>query len=165
DKKGDVEKLKENAKLLLAEQEARTKNWLRLRRYISRKTTTLFDQYLNKKGSAGEVKFDNEHRTLSLSVQKNNEDESTQTDNVKQLSGGERSYATLALLLSLGSCHECPFRVMDEFDVFMDAVARRTAMKELIAYAEDLPQRQFIFITPQSLSGLPRSDFIKVHRM
>jgi structural maintenance of chromosomes protein 6 len=35
----------------------------------------------------------------------------------RSMSGGERSYATLALLLALGASHESPFRVMDEFDV------------------------------------------------
>jgi structural maintenance of chromosomes protein 6 len=44
---------------------------------------------------------------------------------VKLLSGGERSYATLSLLIALGEAVECPFRVMDEFDVFMDAISRK----------------------------------------
>jgi structural maintenance of chromosomes protein 6 len=38
------------------------------------------------------------------------------------MSGGERSYATLALLLALGASHESPFRVMDEFDVSINQV-------------------------------------------
>lgn len=43
-------------------------------------------------------------------VQKDNQDEATQSENVKELSGGERSYATLALLMALGESIECPFR-------------------------------------------------------
>ncbi|CAN0581432.1 unnamed protein product, partial [Ectocarpus sp. 12 AP-2014] len=69
--------------------------------------------------------------------------------NVRQLSGGERSFATLALLLALGSCHDCPFRVMGEFDVFMDAVSRDVAIKQVLEFAERHSTRQFILITPQ----------------
>ena len=52
-------------------------------------------------------------------------DESSQLDDVNSLSGGERSFSTLAMLISLGATIECPFRVMDEFDVFMDQVSRK----------------------------------------
>ena len=38
----------------------------------------------------------------------------------KQLSGGEKTFTTLALLIAIGQVMETPFRVMDEFDVFMD---------------------------------------------
>jgi hypothetical protein len=34
-----------------------------------------------------------------------------------QLSGGERSYTTVAFTLALGGHTEMPFRAMDEFDV------------------------------------------------
>lgn len=48
--------------------------------------------------------------TLGLTYQAiASNDASTRTD-VRQLSGGEKSYATLAMLLALGRCHECPFR-------------------------------------------------------
>lgn len=51
-----------------------------------------------------------QERKLSLIVQTDNQDIVNQTKNTKELSGGERSYATLALLLALGGAIESPFR-------------------------------------------------------
>jgi len=68
----------------------------------------------------------------------------------RSLSGGEKSFATICLLLamweSIGSPIRClgksdsnyaPFAVdrlvIDEFDVFMDAVNRRISMKMMVS--------------------------------
>ena len=81
------------------------------------------------------------------------------------MSGGERSFATLALLLALGVSNESPFRVMDEFDVFMDSVARQAAMRELTEFAREHPERQFIFLTPNSLNGVTPADDLRIIKM
>lgn len=62
------------------------------------------------RGSAGDLKFDSKGKELHLEVQKDKEDDTTRSKNVKELSGGERSFTTLALLLALGESIECPFR-------------------------------------------------------
>ena len=69
-----------------------------------------FDKYLQRKGFAGTVKFDHHDHTLHLSCQTDNSDNHTKVNDVRQLSGGERSYTTLCLLLALGhvvSPREC----------------------------------------------------------
>lgn len=52
----------------------------------------------------------------------------------------------------------CPLttvsRVMDEFDVFMDAVSRDVAIKQVLDHAKRDKSRQLILITPQVLSAL-----------
>ena len=63
-----------------------------------------------------------------------------------------------------------PFRALDEFDVFMDAVNRRLSMKLMIDNARDMNLPcQYIFITPQDMShvqgiGIGGSD-VRIHRM
>ena len=49
------------------------------------------------------------------------------------VSGGERSFTTLSLLLALGEMLETPFRVMDEFDVFLDPMSRKIALNTMVS--------------------------------
>ena len=53
-------------------------------------------------------------------------------ENPKTLSGGEKSFSTIALLLTLWDSVNCPIRCLDEFDVFMDDVNRRVALKMMV---------------------------------
>lgn len=40
-------------------------------------------------------------------------------NDMRSLSGGERSFSTVCFVLSLWSITESPFRALDEFDVYM----------------------------------------------
>lgn len=77
-------------------------------------------------------------------------------------SGGERSFTTMCLLLALGETLETPFRVLDEFDVFLDAQTRRLVIESLVHTAKQMGHRQFIFITPQDLSSLKADPKLKI---
>ena len=93
--------------------------------------------------------FDTEECTLDLNVKKGTSDNAKGTKDVKALSGGERSFTTMCLLIALGETLETPFRVLDEFDVFLDAETRKLTIQSLIHVAKKLKHRQFIFIMPQ----------------
>lgn len=54
--------------------------------------------------------FDMKSKKLGLTYQTIASNDAAESRDVRQLSGGEKSYATLAMLLALGECHECPFR-------------------------------------------------------
>ena len=62
---------------------------------------------------------------------------SAQKRNLRTLSGGEKSYSTTALILALWESMQPPFRVLDEFDVFMDMVNRTVALGQIISYAKE----------------------------
>ena len=51
----------------------------------------------------------------------------------KNLSGGERSFSTVSLLLALWDTAMCPIRCLDEWDVFLDHVNRALAAKMLVS--------------------------------
>ena len=164
-KMAQIDTIEENTKALKKDLKERMARWRQFRNHIAEATNLGFDEFLNKKGSAGEVEFDHEAKQLNLVVQKNNADEGSQTKDVKALSGGERSFATLSLLLAIGESLETPFRVMDEFDVFLDPLARKIAMDNLVKVAKEMEHRQFIFITPQDVSNLKTDPKLKIHKM
>ncbi|KAJ2878869.1 Structural maintenance of chromosomes protein 6, partial [Coemansia aciculifera] len=76
----------------------------------------------------------------------------------KSLSGGEKSFTTICLLLSLWETMNCPVRALDEFDVFMDAANRAIAMRMMIDSARSKNNTQFILITPLDMSVRPDAD-------
>ena len=50
--------------------------------------------------------LDHKDQTLHITWQKDNQDEASQCENVMNLSGGERSFTTLSLLLAIGEVGE-----------------------------------------------------------
>lgn len=153
-KKNMKEKIDANVAKLEGDLLSRRRRWKQLRSHIAATTNQTFDDMLQKKGSAGIIEFDHKGRKLDLVIQKDNTNDESQTADVKALSGGERSFTTLSLLLALGENLETPFRVMDEFDVFLDPMSRKIALDTMVAVSKQMDHRQFIFITPQDLSSL-----------
>lgn len=71
----------------------------------------------------------------------------------------------MCLLVALGETLETPFRILDEFDVFLDTEARKLTIKCLIHIAKKMEHRQFIFITPQDLSSIQPDPQLKILKL
>ncbi|KAK9120624.1 hypothetical protein Syun_018241 [Stephania yunnanensis] len=121
----------------------------RLRQRLQRESER-FNGHLRKKGISGNIKVNYEEKTLSVEVKMPQDASSKTVRDTRGLSGGERSFSTLCFALALHEMTEAPFRAMDEFDVFMDAVSRKISLDTLVAFA--LAQgSQWIFITPHDI--------------
>ena len=89
----------------------------------------------------------------------------TKTDTGRQtktLSGGEKSFATICLLLALWEAMGSPIRCLDEFDVFMDNINRDISLRMMISTARRSMGRQYILITPQSMGSVDVKDDIRI---
>ncbi|KAK3248226.1 Structural maintenance of chromosomes protein 6A [Cymbomonas tetramitiformis] len=139
---------------------------------IKRMVSHQFNSYMQKRGNFGQISVNHKNQTLEMVVkmgQHANKDGSIQAvQNTKTLSGGERSYATLSFVLSLGSETESPFRAMDEFDVFMDAANRKVAVSLLLSFAKQRVHRQFLYLTPLKVDMLDKeleSGYVNCQRL
>jgi chromosome segregation ATPase len=174
-KKANIEIVKYNkfVKKLKESVQIRITRWHNFRTFISMRAKNIFSELLSRRGYKGNIEFNHSDRQLILKVQIEDQalvnasgNESYEKD-PKSLSGGEKSFSTICLLLSLWETMGCPIRGLDEFDVFMDAVNRRISMKMLIESARDTAQNQYIMITPQDMSNIQEFglDSIKIIRM
>uniref|UniRef100_A0A8C1TPR5 Structural maintenance of chromosomes protein 6 n=1 Tax=Cyprinus carpio TaxID=7962 RepID=A0A8C1TPR5_CYPCA len=135
-----------------------------LRMYLSVRCKYYFDSMLSQRGYIGKMTFDHKNETLSISVQPGEGGKASLSD-MRSLSGGERSFSTVCFVLSLWAIAEAPFRALDEFDVYMDMVNRRISMDMMLKIAASQRYRQFIFLTPQSMSSLPDNRLIRILRL
>ncbi|XP_007895241.1 structural maintenance of chromosomes protein 6 isoform X2 [Callorhinchus milii] len=162
--KGQIKSLKKFMRLLTKIMEGRHRAYKIFRRYISLRCKYYFNTMLSQRGYHGKMNFDHKNETLSIAVQPGEGDKAALSD-MRSLSGGERSFSTVCFILSLWDTMESPFRCLDEFDVYMDMVNRRISMDMMLKVANSQRYRQFIFLTPQSMSSLPSSSLIRILRM
>ncbi|XP_030489397.2 structural maintenance of chromosomes protein 6A [Cannabis sativa] len=131
---------------------------------LSRQITWGFNNKLENKGICGRIDVSYEDRTLSVHVKMPQDASNSSVRDIKGLSGGERSFSTLCFTLALHDMIEAPFRAMDEFDVFMDAVSRKISLETLVDFAL-VQGSQWIFITPHDISMVKDDVNIKKQQM
>ncbi|KAJ3116400.1 Structural maintenance of chromosomes protein 6 [Phlyctochytrium bullatum] len=167
---------REAINLLLDSLSERRYSWGVMRAFISMRAKNSFTMLMDSRGYYAKLILDHSRKTLELKVDVNKREsldggtsktvgrraseavvhEASTEKDPRTLSGGEKSYSTVCLLLALWQSMANPFRALDEFDVFMDAVNRRISMKLMIDHARgDEVSRQYIFITPQDMSHVP----------
>ncbi|KAK1326454.1 hypothetical protein QJS10_CPA01g02770 [Acorus calamus] len=148
-------------------QESLDLRWSKFQRnatYLKRELTWKFNQHLRKKGISGQIKVDYEDKTLSIEVKMPQDASNDTVRDTRGLSGGERSFSTLCFALALHDMTEAPFRAMDEFDVFMDAVSRKISLDTLVDFAV-AQGSQWMFITPHDISVVKSGERIKKQQM
>ncbi|KAH9825121.1 hypothetical protein DFH28DRAFT_1016562 [Melampsora americana] len=167
-KKADTELSELRGTILILKHalQLRKDKWLQFRCHISVRARMKFINHLNNRGYTGKLNFDHNHQRLEVHVD-------THSDELKQaklrdprgLSGGERSFSTISLLLTLWDAVNCPIRCLDEFDVFMDMQHRKVAVDMMINSAKEAHEVQYIFITPQDLRSTAFGPETKIVRM
>ncbi|XP_054728409.1 structural maintenance of chromosomes protein 6 [Anastrepha obliqua] len=123
-----------------------------------------FNKVLSKRRFTGSIEVDHKEQIMEISVVPRDNHIEDAVTNTRALSGGERSYTTVAFLISLWACVDHPFFFLDEYDVFADDVNREYMTALLKNEGERRANRQFVFLTPQDMS-MDACDFIGIHRL
>ncbi|KAJ6621808.1 hypothetical protein B0H10DRAFT_2162890 [Mycena sp. CBHHK59/15] len=167
DAERDLRQMTSLNKALKASLIVRLSRWQEFRRHIALRCKLVFGYHLSQRGYYGKVLFDHEKQTLQLKVQTDDQaaTQGARDKDPRSLSGGEKSFSTICLLLSLWESIGCPLRCLDEFDVFMDAVNRRISMKMMIDTANQSDKKQYVLITPQDMNNVVIGKTVRVHRM
>lgn len=123
-----------------------------------------FESAMRLRNFSGKIDFDPAHGKLTLKVSTK---PTEKLRSVESFSGGEKSYAQIAFLLSIWKPMQSRVRGLDEFDVFMDQVNRRLALKLILEKVSENPKTQTMFITPLSISKVEGLDSksIRIHEI
>ena len=99
----------------------RQRQWEDLRKSISKRSNLDFFFSLQSRGFQGGLEYDHQAGELHINVviDQKTAPAAFQRRDIRQLSGGEKSFGTTCFLLSLWDSMGCPMRCLDEFDVYM----------------------------------------------
>ncbi|KAK4099924.1 P-loop containing nucleoside triphosphate hydrolase protein [Parathielavia hyrcaniae] len=136
----------------------RLEKWRKFQRYISSQSRANFIYLLSERGFRGKLILDHERKSLDLQVEPDKTEKRAAGRSTKTLSGGEKSFSSICLLLAIWEAMGSPLRCLDEFDVFMDNVNRAISTNMLITAARRSVNRQYIFITPNAIEGRTTLD-------
>mmetsp|Transcript_22413 Transcript_22413/g.34822 ORF Transcript_22413/g.34822 Transcript_22413/m.34822 type:complete len:300 (-) Transcript_22413:73-972(-) len=158
--------------------ENRIANWLAIRRSIVKTVSAYFSSYMAQRGFIGKLIFDFSAATLAISIEERAEKDKEGGEALGQkgkgkggerslsgLSGGERSYSTVCLLLALWRSLGGNFRAMDEFDVFMDSGNREASLLLLLQHCKAQRKQQYLFITPDKKQIPTNSAMVTTHEL
>ena len=120
-----------------------------------------FTKQLDVRGYIGQLKFNHKDSRLTICINPNANKNAAALDidrDIRSLSGGEKSYSSVSLILALWDTMSPPFRILDEFDVFMDSVNRKIAISNILNFARMGRKFQFIFLTPLGTENIDNED-------
>ncbi|XP_066139567.1 structural maintenance of chromosomes protein 6 [Euwallacea fornicatus] len=120
-----------------------------------------FKKILEYRQFTGNLDINMDQKKLELIVKPQHGSQGQTT--TSNLSGGERSFSTVAFLYALWQCMDFSFYFLDEFDVFMDKMNRTKVIEVLLHHANAKPDLQFVFLTPQDMPSI--SGNVRVLRL
>ena len=141
-----------NKEKALGEVERRMVAWRRMIRDLLLSVSSQYERILSQASGTGYVRLINDHDIEEAGVEicVGFKGSKPIPLNIYSQSGGERSTAVMAFLLSLQRHIRSPFRAVDEYDVHMDPRNREIIAKLLISAAED-EDVQYLAITPNQM--------------
>lgn len=151
-----IDELSATIKYLDSSLRYRKKGYTDMRGSIVCSVKQHFQYRLEVRKYEGNLDFNHKEHTLHINVNPNPGDdvEGNKARDIKTLSGGEKSFCTVSLVLAFWDDMQPPFRILDEFDVFMDSINRRIAIDLIINYAKEARKFQYMFLTPLNLEHL-----------
>jgi len=169
DYSGNIEELKvklsqlqENKKSMLVELGSRKDVWKKAMEDLVESVDPPYQAVLSAADASGFIKFEQadtiEDAGLDLYVGFRGGAPTT-LDPFTQ-SGGERSVALMAFILSLQARIVSPLRAMDEFDIHMDPKNREAMFKMILSQMKQREASQYIVITPSILTVFDRTAHV-----
>jgi chromosome segregation protein len=160
--KDKLSQLQENKGLMLKELEERKKVWRTAIQNLIDEIAPVYQHVLSTVGATGAIRLEEgdsiEETGFQLLVGYKGAPPSV-LDPYTQ-SGGERSVALVAFILSLQSRIISPLRAMDEFDIHMDPRNREAVFRMILEGSKDNRDSQNIVITPSIITVIDRSAHV-----
>ncbi|KAL9114162.1 MAG: hypothetical protein Q9227_001934 [Pyrenula ochraceoflavens] len=158
-----LDELTEIARTLKNSLTERRSRWFKFRANISARAKIQFEHLLSERSFRGKVVTDHKKQLLNVQVEPDiTRRHSGGGREARTLSGGEKSFSQICLLLAIWEAMGSPIRCLDEFDVFMDSVNRKASIDLLMDAARQSVGRQFILITPGSKSDIKKHPDVSV---
>lgn len=155
-------KLQENRKSMLSELESRKAVWKQAMENLVETVDPAYQAVLSAADASGFIKFEQadsiEDAGFDLYVGFRGGAPTT-LDPFTQ-SGGERSVALMAFILSLQARIVSPLRALDEFDIHMDPKNREAMFKMILSQMRQREASQYIVITPSILTVFDKTAHV-----
>lgn len=159
-----IKTLEKNSMYLKEALDQRLKLYLMQRKYTGCIVSHQFTRVLLQRNCIGNIKVNFEDKLLKINVGPVDKGDKTGLG-TSSLSGGERSYATMAFVIALWIVTELPFYYLDEFDVFMDLLNRQTVLALLLKFARLKRGFQFGFLTPLDTTAITESEDLSIWKL
>lgn len=144
----------------------REKRYEQILRYTTTRICQEFQHILKQRDFEGQLDIDHERKIMTIKCAPKTKGGASAQRDTRSLSGGEKSFSQIALLLSVWSVMSCNIRGLDEFDVFMDEVNRKVSMKLMIKGISEMKNGQTIFITPNNMADINvNKNDVKIFRL